>query len=136
MNISPTNIGHSTNYVDLRRQFPEYFYNGQAVHSDLPFYDLLFEQMPIRHKFITQYTNLYLNNRIQYERSFPSLELDQSLPNLVELTMWWITYLSQNSGYHGMRSLRTPSSTKFESGVLCVHFLVNTHLGVSTSFRS
>jgi hypothetical protein len=119
-------------YFDLMDRYPDIFYYPKSEVTTWSWSAVLASVMPIRRDIIRAYSN---GKAPRLERSFPRDIGDVSfLPNIVELTAWWLTSM-QIHGEHGMRSYQTPSSTFFDDRVLCVHFMVNTHLATSLHDR-
>jgi hypothetical protein len=114
--------------------YPDAFYHKQPEVMTWPWYEVLDIPMPIRKDIIDVYTSDVERNRIWIDR--PRTTIAQAvdhLPNLVELTAWWLSYMSLNEGQHGMRSFISPSSTPWQDRVLCLYFMVNDALGVRPS---
>ena len=79
--------------------------------------------MPIRPEVISDYTKRYAGGLVAIERRFPPETYDETLPNIVELAMWWIAFTRDNGGSHGLSTNhKTPSSTRFIEGMLCLEF--------------
>jgi hypothetical protein len=114
--------GKALSYLDLMDIHPELFYDARPQVETWPWHTELATPMPIRPEVIGAYCKPII------ERSFPrNIGNVDHLPNIVELTAWWLTHTIIYGG-HDMRSYRTPSSTHFGDRVICVKFVVNTHL--------
>jgi len=121
--------------LTIVEQYPTFFYFGCTI-SDLPFYPELISQYPIRKESLDRYTQKFRQGKITFQRSFREEDqFDGNLPNIAELTIWWLVYTAKNNNHHGIRSLRTPSSTLFGKGVLCIEFMANEALRIRPSYR-
>jgi hypothetical protein len=124
--------GKILSYFDLMDMHPKAFYYERPEVETWAWSGQLATPMPIRFEIIKTYEN---GPAQKIERSFPRDIGDvSSLPNIVEATAWWLTWMKIH-GEHGMRSFRTPSSTLFGDRVICVLFMVNTHLATSLHDR-
>ncbi len=122
--------------IEIIKAYKEYFYLGCLV-EELSCYNQLTDDYPIRRNVIEMYSKRYHGGNVAFERSFPKeTKFDPHLPNIAELMLWWIAYTKFANGYHGMRSLRTPSSTIFSDGVLCVELKTCDSLSIRPSYRS
>lgn len=126
----------SGSYCSVREQYPAYFY-PQPWHTSVHA-PLLTQIMPVRPVILARYSKKFAEKALLFERSFfPTAHFDPLLPNIVEQTLWWVAYLTTHH-YHGLRSMRTPSSTRLADGqgVLCTLLLVTDALGLAGSYRS
>lgn len=129
-------VEKALSYLDLVDRHPEAFYYPRSELITWSLAPLLSVAMPVRKDVIDFYTSLFESGEVRIERSFPRELADiDHLPNIVELTVWWLSYMQIHKGYHGMRSMRTPSSTPFGDRILCVYLMVNDMLTVSAHDR-
>lgn len=120
-----------TSLFALVANFPDYFYYTlKDIENNLGT-DEWKTIFPVRRDVLDSYTRLNEAGRINIDRQIHDLTGVETLPNIVELTMWWMGFMHLHEGYHGFRSYRTPSSTKLPDGrVLCVGLLVNDSLWI------
>jgi len=136
MEIS-TYFGSVVSYIGLLRKHPEFFYHQPGIALEWSWSGILQKEMRVDGDKLNSYTHRFTNGRIELKRSFPEKwNTDKSLPNIVELTIWWICVIDASGKYHDIRSMRTPSSTIFENKTLCLSFWVNRYLAVQPHCRT
>jgi hypothetical protein len=116
---------------ELVLHFPDFFY-FKIEDVDASTNPALWNEIhPIRPAELAAYTNLEKAGGIAIDRQIRDLTGVERLPNIAEVTMWWMAEMQKHGGQHGIRSCRTPSSTPLGDGrVLCVGFLVNEYLWI------
>jgi hypothetical protein len=129
-------FGRSLRYVDIMRSHREYFYHPLKEIECWPWYSILATPMPIREEILAQYTETYKAGRVFIGRTAPYIPNQADLPNIVELTAWWVAYLSNFKGYLGRDGMMTPSSTPFHNQYLCVTFMGKGALAARTNLRT
>ena len=127
----------SLSYIQLATdvRWRDYFYTYEAEYlRGLKSGPLLDSALPIRPEVIDSYTKRHKEGKVAIARQFPSETYDETLPNIVELAMWWIARTKNRDGIHGMSAdCKTPSSTRFGEGMLCLEFVRNEYLDVDVN---
>ena len=113
-------------YIELAtdERWRDYFYTFDRQHLEGRYEGLLGVAMPIRPEVISDYTKRFDEGATVIERRFKPETNDVTLPNIVELAMWWVAKTKENGKNHGLSTNhKTQSSTRFRDGVLCIEFV-------------
>ena len=94
----------SLSYISLAtdERWRDYFYTYDCERLAGYCKGLLGCAMPIRPEVISAYTKRYTGGTVAIERRFPHETYDETLPNIVELAMWWIARTKDSGGNHGL----------------------------------
>lgn len=132
------NARPSLSYIDLATEdrWQGYFWNHDLHRlRELRSYGkLLATALPVRPEVIHDYTRRYDAGMVALARRFPHESYDETLPNIVELAMWWVAQTKEHGNNHGLSTNhKTPSSTRFGEGMLCIEFVRDEWLDVNVS---